>query len=76
MADPKSLGQEDEEATLALLVRLRVPDQPAVLHALTRVIPEHRANITYVDIGDPLALTSEDPLHSDQEERSVAPAGR
>ena len=51
MADPKSLGQEDEEATLALLVRLRVPDQPGVLHALTRVTTEHRANITYVDIG-------------------------
>ncbi len=30
---------------------MRVPDQPGVLHALTRVISEHRANITYVDIG-------------------------
>ena len=52
MADPKLLGQDDEqEATLALLVRMRVPDQPGVLHALTRVISEHHANITYVDIG-------------------------
>jgi energy-converting hydrogenase B subunit Q len=52
MADPKVLGQGDEEeATLALLVRMRVPDQPGVLHALTHVISEHHANITYVDIG-------------------------
>ncbi|MCI0344926.1 MAG: DUF5612 domain-containing protein [Chloroflexi bacterium] len=37
-----------DDATLALLVH--VPDRPGVLHALTRVIVEHRANITYVDI--------------------------
>ena len=40
------------EATLALLVRVRGPDQPGVLHTLTRVLFEHRANITYVDITD------------------------
>jgi energy-converting hydrogenase B subunit Q len=36
------------DSSVALLVH--VPDQPGVLHALTRVIFEHRANITYVDI--------------------------
>src|SRR5687767_9918770 len=49
--DPKSIGLHDD-GTIALLVRVQVPDQPGVLHALTRVIFEHRANITYVDIGD------------------------
>jgi energy-converting hydrogenase B subunit Q len=27
-------------------------DEPGALHALTRVILEHRANITYVDIAE------------------------
>jgi energy-converting hydrogenase B subunit Q len=49
--DPKTIGLEDD-GTIALLVRVQVPDQPGVLHALTRVIFEHRANITYVDIMD------------------------
>ena len=49
--DPKTIGLGDD-GTFALLVRVRVPDQPGVLHALTRVIFEHRANITYVDIMD------------------------
>jgi energy-converting hydrogenase B subunit Q len=49
--DPKTIGLH-EDGTIALLVRVQVPDQPGVLHALTRVIFEHRANITYVDIGD------------------------
>lgn len=49
--DPKTIGLHDD-GTIALLVRVQVPDQPGVLHALTRVIFEHRANITYVDIGD------------------------
>ncbi|MGH3089796.1 MAG: DUF5612 domain-containing protein [Rubrobacteraceae bacterium] len=35
---------------LALMVR--VLDEPGTLHALTRVIFEHRANITYVDIAE------------------------
>ena len=52
MRDPKSPGHDDE-AALALLVRVRVPDQPGVLATLTRVISDHRANITYVDIGGP-----------------------
>lgn len=35
---------------LALLVQTR--DQPGVLHSLTGIISDHRANITYVDITD------------------------
>jgi energy-converting hydrogenase B subunit Q len=38
------------DACLALMVR--TPDEPGMLHALTRVMLEHRANITYVDIAD------------------------
>jgi energy-converting hydrogenase B subunit Q len=49
--DPKAIGLHDD-GTIALVVRVQVPDQPGVLHALTRVIFEHRANITYVDIAD------------------------
>ena len=49
--DPKTIGLHDD-GIVALLVRVQVPDQPGVLHTLTRVISEHRANITYVDIGD------------------------
>jgi energy-converting hydrogenase B subunit Q len=49
--DPKAIGLHDD-GTIALLIRLQGPDQPGVLHALTQVIFEHRANITYVDIAD------------------------
>ena len=38
------------EALLALMVR--TPDEPGVLHALTKVILDHNANITYVDIAE------------------------
>ncbi len=38
------------DAPLALMVRAL--DEPGALHALTRVILEHRANITYVDIAE------------------------
>jgi energy-converting hydrogenase B subunit Q len=31
---------------------VRTPDEPGVLHALTKVFLEHRANITYVDIAE------------------------
>jgi energy-converting hydrogenase B subunit Q len=37
-------------APLALMIRTL--DEPGALHALTRVIFEHRANITYVDIAE------------------------
>jgi energy-converting hydrogenase B subunit Q len=49
--DPKSIGLHDD-GVIALLVRVRVPDQPGVLYTLTRVIFEHRANIIYVDISE------------------------
>ncbi len=39
-----------DPAPLALIIR--TPDEPGTLHALTRVIFEHRANITYVDIAE------------------------
>ena len=50
MADRNPPQPGVAEACLALLVRVPGPDQPGVLHALTRLIFEHRANITYVDI--------------------------
>src|SRR3712207_3554051 len=31
---------------------IQTPDKPGILHELTRVILEHRANITYVDIAE------------------------
>ena len=43
-------GITEPEAILALMVR--TPDEPGVLHALTTVFLEHRANITYVDIAE------------------------
>jgi energy-converting hydrogenase B subunit Q len=43
-------GITDPDAILALMVR--TPDEPGVLHALTKVFLEHRANITYVDIAE------------------------
>jgi energy-converting hydrogenase B subunit Q len=39
----------DDTTQIALLVHIP-EDEPGILHALTRVIVEHRANITYVDI--------------------------
>jgi energy-converting hydrogenase B subunit Q len=38
------------DALLALMVH--TPDEPGALHALTQVILEHQANITYVDIAE------------------------
>jgi len=52
MPDPKGPSHIDGDASLALLVRVRGPDQPGVLHTLTRVIVDRRANITYIHIGD------------------------
>ncbi len=40
----------ERDARLALMVH--TPDEPGALHALTRVILEHRANIIEVDIAD------------------------
>ena len=47
--DPKTIGLHGDRI-VAPLVRVQVPDQPGVLHELTRVIFEHCANIVYVDI--------------------------
>ena len=41
---------EQDDRLLALMVR--TPDEPGALHALTRVILKHLANITYVDIAE------------------------
>jgi energy-converting hydrogenase B subunit Q len=41
---------ESEVHLLALMIR--TPDEPGVLNALTRVILDHKANITYVDIAE------------------------
>jgi hypothetical protein len=49
--DPKRIGVDDP-ATVALLVCVKVSDQPGVLHALTHIISDHQANITYVSISD------------------------
>src|SRR5215208_879833 len=35
-----------------LALMIQTPDEPGILHELTRVILEHRANITYVDIAE------------------------
>jgi energy-converting hydrogenase B subunit Q len=42
--------QERDVRLLALMVR--TPDEPGMLHALTKVIFDHQANITYVDIAE------------------------
>jgi energy-converting hydrogenase B subunit Q len=47
-------GRDDR--ILALMIR--TPDEPGMLHELTRVILEHRANITYVDIAERRADSS------------------
>ena len=40
----------EPDALLALMIR--TPDEPGVLHKLTRVFLEHGVNITYVDIAE------------------------
>jgi energy-converting hydrogenase B subunit Q len=42
--------EEGDTRLLALMVR--TPDEPGMLHALTKVIFDHQANITYVDIAE------------------------
>ncbi len=46
----KTTERHTHSAPLALMIR--TPDEPGALHALTRVILDHRANITYVDIAE------------------------
>jgi energy-converting hydrogenase B subunit Q len=43
---------ESTERDTLLALMVRTPDEPGVLHALTRVILDHKANITYVDIAE------------------------
>jgi energy-converting hydrogenase B subunit Q len=42
--------EEGDSRLLALMIR--TPDEPGMLHALTKVIFDHQANITYVDIAE------------------------
>ena len=44
-------GPPERDFTLLALM-IRTPDEPGVLHALTKVILDHNANITYVDIAE------------------------
>jgi energy-converting hydrogenase B subunit Q len=43
---------ESTERDVLLALMIRTPDEPGVLHALTKVILDHKANITYVDIAE------------------------
>ncbi len=44
--------REGIEPNSLLALMICAPDEPGALHTLTRVIFEHRANITYVDIAE------------------------
>lgn len=44
--------EADEETRGELALLVRAPDEPGILHKLTGVMLEHRANITYVDITE------------------------
>jgi energy-converting hydrogenase B subunit Q len=43
---------ESTEQDFLLALMVRTPDEPGVLHALTKVILDHKANITHVDIAE------------------------
>jgi energy-converting hydrogenase B subunit Q len=43
---------KEESDTRLLALMVRTPDEPGMLHALTKVIFDHQANITYVDIAE------------------------
>ncbi len=45
-------SREGDEAASPLAFTARVLDEPGALHEITRVIFEHQANITYVDIAE------------------------
>ena len=49
MSEPAKNAKK-EAPLLALMIR--TPDEPGVLNALTKVILDHEANITYVDIAE------------------------
>ena len=48
--EPMSEPTAREVPILALMIR--TPDEPGALNALTKVILDHKANITYVDIAE------------------------
>ena len=65
---------EREVPLLALMIR--TPDEPGVLYALTKVILDHKANITYVDIaerreGDSTIYFELEDVHSEAAEALV-----
>jgi energy-converting hydrogenase B subunit Q len=43
---------KEEGGSRLLALMVRTPDEPGMLHALTKVIFDHQANITYVDIAE------------------------
>jgi energy-converting hydrogenase B subunit Q len=43
---------KEEGGSRLLAMMVRTPDEPGILHALTKVIFDHQANITYVDIAE------------------------
>jgi energy-converting hydrogenase B subunit Q len=43
---------KEEGGSRLLALMVRTPDEPGILHALTKVIFDHQANITYVDIAE------------------------
>jgi energy-converting hydrogenase B subunit Q len=43
---------KEERDVRLLALMIRTPDEPGMLHALTKVIFDHQANITYVDIAE------------------------
>ena len=46
------LGSMSTERDSLLALMVRTPDEPGALHALTRVILDHKANIIHVDIAE------------------------
>jgi energy-converting hydrogenase B subunit Q len=46
------MNEPAERDTHLLALMVRTPDEPGALHALTKVILDHKANITYVDITE------------------------
>jgi energy-converting hydrogenase B subunit Q len=43
---------ENAERGIPLALMVRTPDEPGALHALTRVLLDHGANITHIDIAE------------------------
>ncbi len=52
------MGENTERDARLLALMVRTPDEPGMLHMLTRVILEHRANITHIDLTERSELGS------------------